>query len=236
MPVKSDTNAEEVGSPNTGTSVSTRSDPSSIQAPLPSQATDDAIAALKAVAEIGGLLLALAFVAGWSYTAAYYTTFGLNPFELDFSIPATSAFAVHMLGKSGWPLIVAGLVFASIVFLYSKFGPARRVWTGVSTVILLFAVAAAGSWRGRALAKEDMFDTSPRLCNVGFNSKLKAQDPDCLAEGTMDCKLLLHAKGIYYFFVPISGAAPTAVHDRSLNIYMVPDNEVSSVRIQRGVE
>jgi hypothetical protein len=215
--------------PTSMTSVPTAGSPAS-------QAPDDAIVALKAIAEIGSLFLALAFIAGWSYTASYYTTFGLNPFELDFSVPATSTFAVHMLGKSVWPLVLAVVILGSVVFVYSKAGSLRRLWTGASIAVLLFAVAIAGSCRGRALAIEDMFDTSPRLPNVGFVSKSKAAEPDCLGQGTMDCKLLLHAKGVYYFFVPIVGLNPAAVHDRSLNLYMVADSEISSVRIQRGME
>ena len=49
------------------------------------EAPDDAFAALKSVVEVSAVFVALAFVTGWSYMASYYTQFGLNPFELDFS-------------------------------------------------------------------------------------------------------------------------------------------------------
>src|ERR1043166_3479811 len=67
-------------------------------------ASEDTFAALKAIAEIAGLMGVLAVTAGWSYMAAYYMAFGLNPMELDFSVQATAAFALNMLVKSAWPL------------------------------------------------------------------------------------------------------------------------------------
>ena len=197
---------------------------------------EDAFGALKSIAEVGGLFLALSFVGGWSFMASYYLRFGLNPSELDFSVPATSAFAIHMLRSSGWPLVLAAALLISLTFFYESLGSARRAWAGACIVILMFVVATAGSLRGRVLAAEDMFDTSPRLPSVGFISKGAAQEPNCLAKGTTDCKLLLHAKGAYYFFEPIPGEASQAAHGRNIRLYIVPESEVSSTQLVRGVE
>jgi len=101
--------------------------------------------------------------------------------------------------------------------------------------ILLLLVASAGSRRGRVLAKEDMFETSPRLPTVGFVSKSKANEPSCLSDGTMDCKLLLHAKGMYYFFIPIrESVGLSSVGVSNLNVYAVPESEVVSVHVSPG--
>ena len=207
-------------------------------APAPSSqpAAEDALGALKSIAEVGSLFLALSFVGGWSFMASYYLSFGVNPSELDFSVPATSAFAVHMLRSSGWPLLLTAILFSGLAFFYGKLGTARRAWAGVCIAILLFAVATAGSLRGRGLAAEDMFDTSPRLPNVGFVSKAATQEPDCLVRGTTDCKLLLHNKGAYYFFEPIPSAASQSAHGRNIKLYIVPDSEISSTKLVRGVE
>jgi len=199
-------------------------------------AAEDSLGALKSIAEVGSLFVALSFVGGWSFMASYYQSFGLNSSELDFSVPATAAFAVHMLRHSGWPLLLAGALFAGLALFYGKLGAARRTWAGVCIAILIFAVAAAGSLRGRALASEDMFDTSRRLPNVGFVSKAAAQQPDCLAKGTTDCKLLLHAKGAYYFFEPIPGAASASAHGRNIKLYIVLESEISQTQVVRGVE
>jgi hypothetical protein len=204
--------------------------------PIPPEPTEDVLGGLKSIAEIGSLFLALSFVGGWSFMASYYLSFGVDPSELDFSVPATSAFAVHMFRSSGWPLLLAAVLFVPLAFFYGKLGAARRAWAGTCIAILLFAVATAGSLRGRGLAAEDMFDTSPRLPNVGFTSKAATQGPNCLAKGTTDCKLLLHTKGAYYFFEPIPSTASQFVHGRNMKLYIVPDSEISSTQLVRGLE
>ena len=126
------------------------------------------------------------------------------------------------------------LVFAVLNFKWGKF---RRLLTGFTIFGALFVVALAGSERGRKLAKEDIFDTSPRLPNVGFVSKAKAKDgdPSCLTDGTMDCKLLLHAKGTYYFFQPVQAdSASSGGQLNNLNVYVVADSEIVNVHVSPG--
>ncbi|HEY7389812.1 MAG TPA: hypothetical protein VH640_14945 [Bryobacteraceae bacterium] len=197
---------------------------------------EDALGGLKAVAEVSAIFVALAFVTGWSYMASYYMLFGLNPIELDFSVPAIASFAIHVIRHSGWPLPVAAILLSLLALLYPRLGAARRAWAGGCVAILLFTFATVGALRGRSAAAADMFDTSNDLPNVGFVSKTKSVQPDCLGEGTTDCKLLLHARSTYYFFEPISAAASSSVHDRSLNVYMAPDSEIVAVHLERGIE
>ena len=204
--------------------------------PPPQSFGDDAYGALKSIAEIGSLFLALSFVGGWSFMSSYYSAFGVNSSEFDFSVPVTSAFAVHMLRTSGWPMMVAIVFLAGLAVFYGKLGVARRAWTGAFMMVTLFVVATASSLRGRHLAAEDIYETSPRLPNVGFFSKNAAQEPDCLSKGTTDCKLLLHSKGAYYFFEPLTGTALPSKQIRNVKIYVVQDSEIYAAQIVRGVE
>lgn len=212
--------------------------------PESQKSPEDALAALKALAEIGSLLVALAYVAGWSYMAAYYTAFGLNPLELDYSVPATSAFAVHMLLIAGWRYALAGVfVFLGMGFFYNKLADGgRRLWAGLCVGLLLLGGAATGTWQGNHLAKQDILETSPRLPTVGFVSKTKISPddfvaPGCLSQSTMDCKLLLHANGTYYFFEPLHSTPATYDPVQVLgnvNVFRVPDSEISDIHILPG--
>jgi hypothetical protein len=47
----------------------------------------------------------------------------------------------------------------------------------------------------------------------------------------MDCKLLLHSKGAYYFFKPVR--APGI---GSLNLYVLSDADLLGVHVQRGLD
>jgi hypothetical protein len=201
-----------------------------------SPSSEDGLAALKSVAEAGTVLAAVLFVGGWSYMAAYYLAFGLNPFELDFSVPAISAFSIHMLRNAVWPLPAASVLLIVLLFWYKRLRGDRHTWVALCLAALLLTFATAGTLRGRALARQDMLETSSSLPNVGFVAKLKGLEPDCLGEGTMDCKLLLHAKSTYYFFKPISVSDSASIHDWNLNVYMAHDSEIVAVHLQRGLE
>jgi hypothetical protein len=184
-------------------------------------ATEDALGALKSIAEVGGVFVGLCFVGGWSFMASYYLSFGVNSSDLDFSVPATSAFAVHMLRNSGWPLSLAAVLLLCLALFSGRLGPWRRIWAGALIVILMFAVATAGTLRGRTVAEEDVLDSSSRLPNVGFATKTRLQDP---------------AGEPYYFFEPVPSAASPSRHGRNLRIYVVPEAEISVVQLVRGLE
>jgi hypothetical protein len=214
--------------------VSRGADPACTE-PSPPQ-PEDALNGLKALAEIGGVLLALAFVGGWSCMSSYYRSFGVDPLDLDSSVPATSAFAIHMFRHSIGALTLATLMFATFTVLYPKLGSARRAFAGLLIAFLLFAFAVSGSARGTELAKRDMFLTTSSLPSIGFEVKAPPLEPRCLARGACDCKLLLHAKGVYYFFEPVKATNPDSARGMNVAVYIVPDAEVKSARLERGVE
>ena len=193
----------------------------------------DSFSVLKALAEASAVFLALTFVGGWSYLASYYKTFGLNPLELDIPIPVVSTIAVYVLYESVWPLFVAGVLILAMAIVARRLPGPGRGWTVAALVVLLFTTAIAGVFRGRQVANHDALAYSANLPNVAFASKLKDPEPSCVGHetyGSMDCKLLLHFKGSYYFFqpVPVAGAG-------SINVYVLADSDLAGVHIQRGL-
>lgn len=81
--------------------------PTVVPQAAPQSVAEDALSRLKTIAETGVLFLGLSFAGGWSFMASYYQAFGISPYELDLSVPATSAFSIHMLLSSFWPLLIA---------------------------------------------------------------------------------------------------------------------------------
>lgn len=206
----------------------------------------DSFSLLKSIAEASAVFVGLTFVAGWTYLASYYKTFGLNPMELDVSVPVVAAVAIHMLYNSEWPLPFLAIAISTIAAAtqhFARMTPARRWWLIPALILLTFVAAAAALVRGRQNANSDMFEESPELPLVAFASKSEAakrgppEQPSCVAYetfGGMDCKLLLRSKGVYYFFRPFVGARAYRID--KLDLFMLPDSEVVGVHIQRGVD
>ncbi|MGO9166673.1 MAG: hypothetical protein ACLP56_07355 [Candidatus Sulfotelmatobacter sp.] len=194
---------------------------------------EDSLAVLKTLAEASAVFIALTFVGGWSYLASYYKTFGLNPLELDISIPVVSTTAVYVLYESVWPLFVAGALIMAIAIVARRMPGTGRGWTVAALGVLLLSTAIAGVFRGRQVANQDILANSRNLPNVAFASKLTNPEPSCVEHetyGSMDCKLLLHFKGTYYFFQPVHPGIG------SLNLYMLSDSDLVGVHIQRGLD
>ena len=201
---------------------------------------------LKLIAEASAVFVALTFVSGWSYLESYYRTFGLNPIELDFPVPVVATIALHMLYESGWPLptvalIVVVLVVASRHFTHSKKG--YRGWIVATLLLLMVCCATAALIRGRQNANSDITEESSNLPFIAFSSKSEmarlypAEQPSCIGYqtfGGMDCKLLSHSHGLYYFFQPI----PRALAEKrdKLDLFVIPESDVLGMHFQRGIE
>jgi hypothetical protein len=195
---------------------------------------------LKLVVEAGAVLSALAFAAGWSCLFAYYNEFGLGLFDLDLQFPSAAIFSIKVLLKSVWPWIafIAGLVGYGLTRRLSVFQTARP-WL---RDILIFAellgsailMALAGVSVGHASALADTNVATTELPTVAFISKFKAdyQLPSCFVYNTLDCRMLIHAKGYYFFFEPISADAQPG----NIIVYSVPDAQVEIVRLERGLK
>jgi len=205
--------------------------------PTPAQAEtpvkDDSLAVLKALAEASAVILALTFVGGWSYLSSYYKTFGLNPLELDLSIPVVSTISVYILWESIWPLFVLAVLLVALALAGRRLHRLGRRWIVAALGVLLLTVAAAGLGRGRQAANRDMLDESRNLPNVAFATKQKVPGPPCVEHGTfggLECKLLLHQKSNYYFFRPV----PKEGGD-NVDVYALSDSDLAGVRVQRGI-
>jgi hypothetical protein len=209
-------------------------------------AESDPFSLLKLIAEASAVFVGLTFTAGWSYLASYYRTFGLNPIELDIPIPVVATMALHMLYDSVWPLptvAVAVAVLAAAAHHLTRSRGSHRWLVVASLILLMFCSATAALIRGRQNANLDMTEESPNLPLVAFSSKSEVaklgppDQPSCVAYetfGAMDCKLLLHSKGVYYFFRPI--AKSLTKRTDKLDLFMIPDSDVLGVHIQRGVD
>jgi hypothetical protein len=119
----------------------------------------------------------------------------------------------------------------------------HRWWAMAALLLLMFCSAKAALARVRHNANLDMMEESPNLPLVAFSSKSTAaklgppDQPSCVAFetfGGMDCKLLLHSKGLYYFFRPLSNSL--AGRTDKLDLFLIPDSDVLGVHIQRGVD
>jgi hypothetical protein len=174
--------------------------------------------------------------------AAYYRTFGLNPLELDISIPVVSTIAVYVLYKSVWPLAIAFALILVFTILAARRRRLRRSqqWGRGPIVavlaVLLLTAATAGVVHGTKLAKQDMIETSPTLPNVAFASTVENLGPSCVEHmiyGTTDCKLLLHFNNAYYYFEPLpEGSDPNV---GSVNVYRIEDSDVVAVHVERSL-
>ena len=201
---------------------------------------EDSLAILKALAEASAIFIAVTFVGGWSYLASYYRTFGLNPLELDISIPVVSTIAVFVLYKSIWPLVVVAVVIALVAALVARQPNWWRWGLGrapvvAGLVLVLFIVAAGGVWHGAKLAKQDMLSNSSTLPNVAFASPVENADQLSCVEhnnyGSLDCKLLLHFNNAYYYFQPLGENSDP--NTGNLNVYRIEDSDVVAVQVQR---
>jgi hypothetical protein len=197
---------------------------------------DNSLSLLKSVAEVSAIAVAVAFVYGWSYLAAYYRTFGLNPIEIEVSVPVVAATAVYAFYNSKW-ILWTFVVFLAVIFLL---GSRLRVLLLVLVSLLFILTAWAGLDRGRDRANKDILTDSSELPNVAFAAKIsgkteKMDVPSCVGfenYGSMDCKLLLHLKNTYYFFQPV----PQLGVGGNINVYALFDTDLSGVHVQRGIE
>jgi hypothetical protein len=186
---------------------------------------------LKEIAEASSVFIAIAFVGGWSYIAAYYRTFGIGVLELDVPVQVVSTMAIRLLYDGSMvPLLVVVALFA--LFMWAS----HRFPVGVCAALLgvfLLGAAGAGGFHGRQTAVSDMTVESTSLPVVSFNAKFQQPEPSCVdfgTYGTADCRLLLRLKDTYYFFQPVPDAA-----SGNVNVYTISESDLTGVHILRGI-
>jgi hypothetical protein len=195
---------------------------------------------LKAVAETAALFGFFTSVIGWSYLASYYSYFAFRPMELDISSPVVTLFAVSALSRTFF-LVLAVAILALRLFRVRvpRLGGSSLL---ALLVLLTLAFYQLGMILGRYTAREDIWDTSSRLPSVGiYLSNSRLGYPSCVSTTTptVDCRLLIHQKGIYYLIKPFIRAAQesegSAKTIRNLEVYAIPDSQVQFVQYERGV-
>jgi len=200
---------------------------------------EDSFAFLKSLTEVSSVFVGFTFIGGWIYLASYYSTFGLNPLELDSPVPVVCATAVYILYSAVWPLLVVAAFSLGWIFFSHHLKDYRRRTTAALLAFLLLTASVAGVILGQRNANDDMLIDSSELPNVAFSSKLaKTDQPNCVDHetyGTSDCKLLLHSKGTYYFFTPVPKPREALTSAGSLNVYTLADSDVTGVHILRGL-
>ncbi len=207
-------------------------------------AEPDFWALLKAVAEAAALFGFFASLTGWSYLVAYYTSFGVQPTELDISASLSSLFAMNVAYHSTAPLLICMAAAMLVSFLPPRLGR----WRALGILVCVLAAAVFLYVRGARLgardAQADFWDTGKRLPWVGFFATTAQPDayPSCVSTATpsVDCRLLFHGNGAYHFFKPfqsLSGApVPSGGQPANLDVYSLPDEKVQLVQYQRGVK
>lgn len=204
-------------------------------------AEKNSLAFLKNLAEASAVFVGLTFIIGWSYLAAYYSTFGLNPLELDLSVPVVCTTAVYVLFNSGWWLLLGLAVSWLSWMVLGHHLQVLGLGLAVAVLTLCFFLASLACVSlGKRQANEDMLIDSSELPDVAFSTRLaKTDQPDCVDHdtyGSSDCKLLLHSKGTYYFFTPIPSRKDALINVGNLNVYSLADSDVTGVHILRGLE
>jgi hypothetical protein len=211
----------------------------------------DPIEILRSIAAIAGVLTGIAFIAGWLYWSTYYSAFGLNPLELDFSVAVVSVSPIQVIlrdikslhSAASWVVIGALLLYAVLTVLYIRFRtgshPRGQFRARVLVAMLAIGMFLGGWLLGRFDAALDSGCAS-RLPNVAFLTS--AVKPPTEADGAascldnyLTCKLVLHSKNIYYYFqIPDCGPGTTpATSGAGFASAELPDSEVRMIRVQR---
>ena len=221
---------------------------------LPAAAKNEAhdpIEILRSIAAIAGVLTGIAFIAGWLYWSTYYSSFGLNPLELDFSVAVVSVSPIQVvlrdvksLGSvASWVVIGALLLYAVLTVLYIRFRTGSHPRGQFRAKLLLTTLAVGmfmGGWLlGRFDAALDSGCAS-RLPNVAFltsavNPPTEADGAASCLDNYLTCKLVLHSKNTYYYFqIPDCGSGTTpATSGAGFASAELPDSEVRMIRVQR---
>jgi hypothetical protein len=205
---------------------------------IESQSRQSPFAVVKAVAETTAVIGALAYVAGWSSLYSYYNAFGIGLFGLDIPFAVGCVFAIRVLIHSIWPALI--LAIMAVIYAVIKSVLRRRLHSGVLAAVVLLALAITFALSGAAVglraAATDMLEETSQLPLVAFVTTAKPTyaAPDCLSSNTLDCRLLVHSGGQYYFFEPIKEhGGQGEFQSLTVEVFTIPDKELALARVQR---
>lgn len=210
---------------------------------------------LKSIGEIAGVLTGIAFITGWLYWSTYYSSFGLNPLELGFSVAVVSVSPIQVLLHDWkfaqvagyWTLMAAlgGYILLNIVLAVSfvHYRTSTHPRGPLKARVILGALAAGMFMGGYVLGRYDAgLDSGclSRLPNVAFLTSATSPPTDadaaasCL-DNELTCKLVLHANSTYYYFQNPVCAEDAASVAAGFSTAALPDSEVRMIRVQRTI-
>jgi hypothetical protein len=201
---------------------------------------------MKAIGEVATVVTGLSFISGWLYWSTYYSTFGLNPLELDFSAAVLSVSPIQVLVRDwqserdavGLAIVsafVVGLLLTGL-FIHFRVNGYRRA--GVVLLVIALGMCGLAFRLGRSDAMLDLGCNS-RLPDVAFVTS--SQDPlteavgapDCVVYSELSCKLVLHANSVYHYFVTPEVCETGDTTGAGFATAELPDSQVRMIRVQR---
>jgi hypothetical protein len=217
------------------------------EAAPPGPSPGGALDFLKAAGEAATVVTGLSFISGWLYWSTYYSSFGLNPLELDFSAAVLSVSPIQVVvrdwqsdsssvGLALVAAIVAGLLLTGL-FVHFRVNGYRRA--GTMLVLIAIGMCAAAFKLGRHDGALDL-GCSSRLPDVAFVTN--TQDAltagngaaSCVVDSELSCKLVLHANSIYHYFTtPEVCDAGAEAAGGGFATAELPDSQVRLIRVQR---
>jgi hypothetical protein len=187
------------------------------------------------------------YAAGWGFLFRYYRGFGVSISDLDVPLYETLIYSFRaFFDKPLW--MVGALAVALATGLILNASSAKRLRAsprGMAVFLAAFVLLTYGLFRwgariGREHANQDMMADSSTLPFVAIlvNAEAFQRDgQDYLKFDKMEFKLLLHANKQYFFFRPLKRQGSTELfpNNQNIEVYVVPDDKVRIVRVQRGV-
>lgn len=187
------------------------------------------------------------YAAGWGFLYRYYKGFGLSISDLDIPLYETLIYSFRpFFDKPTWTVCALAVVFViGLILNLSSVKRLRRSPLREAVLLVLFVVSTYGlfrwgTWVGRERANQDMMVDSSTLPFVAILVNAEAfqrDEQDYLKFDKTEFKLLLHANKQYFFFRPLkrSGSTSTLSNIQNIEVYVIPDDKIRVVRVQRGV-
>jgi len=196
----------------------------------------------------GGVVVVLApfYAAGWTYLHQYYKAFGVSTYDISFPVYDPLIFSLSVVSAG---CLAPLFTFASVVGVGIGLSSRRvKEWLPRSArIILLFmfipilgySLSAWGAHLAQQRALEHMKESDATFPFVavytegGDDKNTKGGAPNF---DSLDYKLLLHANGQYFIFLPLKQSGALQPTMGALQMFIIPEKRVCSIKVQRGID
>jgi hypothetical protein len=183
----------------------------------------------KAIAESSALILALFFVAGWSYLQAFYRSFGIPVSDLGFQIHVSAFFVITVL-REHW---ISALILFALAVAAAFVRRFRSMTQALIVVAAFIAAALAGAQVGREHASRDAQVNTTTLPFVVVHRKQIDTTEHCEDEDIH--VLLFRNAGFVYIARPVLAIRDSDDAPRNLRVCVIPESEISDLSLQVGL-